>query len=60
MVMAGRYAAPSIGGLFHGTFGWKSIVTGVVTITITAAVLFVDWNALIVKKTFKLNFSIWK
>ena len=60
MVMAGRYAAPSIGGMFHGAFGWKSIVTTVVTLLITGAFLFIDWNALIGKKTLKLNFSIWK
>jgi membrane protein DedA with SNARE-associated domain len=60
MVMAGRYAAPDLEGLFHGTLGWKSVLTGAIAFLITGAFLFVDWHALIAKKRFRLNFSIWR
>ena len=60
MVMAGRYAAGSLTDLLHGTLGWKSLLTGAITLLITAAFLFVDWHALLVKKKIKFNFSIWK
>ena len=60
MVMAGRYAAGSLTDLLHGTLGWKSLLTGAITLLITAAFLFVDWHALLVKKKINFNFSIWK
>ena len=60
MVMAGRYAAGSLTDLLHGTLGWKSLLTGAITLLITAAFLFIDWHALLVKKNIKFNFSIWK
>jgi membrane protein DedA with SNARE-associated domain len=60
MVAAGRYAADAISDPLQGIFGWKSLTTAAVTLLITAAFLFVDWHALIAKKKFKLNFSVWK
>jgi membrane protein DedA with SNARE-associated domain len=60
MVMAGRYAASNLTDLLHGTLGWKSLLTGAITLLITAALLFIDWHALLVKKRIKFNFSIWK
>jgi hypothetical protein len=60
MVMAGRYAAGSLTDLLHGTLGWKSLLTGAITLLITAAFLFIDWHALLVKKKIKFNFSIWR
>jgi membrane protein DedA with SNARE-associated domain len=60
MVAAGRYAADAIADPLQGIFGWKSLTTAAVTLLITAAFLFVDWHALIAKKKFKLNFSVWK
>ncbi len=60
MVLAGRYAAGTLPGLLHGTFGWKSLLTGAITLLITAAFLFLDWHALFAKKKIKFNFSIWK
>jgi membrane protein DedA with SNARE-associated domain len=60
MVMAGRYAASRLTDLLHGTLGWKSLLTGAITLLITAAFLFIDWHALLVKKNIKFNFSIWK
>lgn len=47
MVFAGRYAATNLTGLVRGTFGWKSLVTGAVTLIVTAAFLFIDWHALL-------------
>src|SRR5476651_1061909 len=60
MVMAGRYAAGGLTDLLHGAIGWKSLLVGAITLLVTAVFLFVDWHALLVKKTVKLNFSIWK
>jgi hypothetical protein len=60
MVLAGRYAATNLEGMLRGTFGLKSMITGAVTLIVTAALLFIDWHALLVKKTLKFNFSIWR
>jgi hypothetical protein len=60
MVFAGRYAATNMSGMLRGTFGAKSILTGAVTLIVTAAFLFIDWHALLVKKTLKFNISIWR
>jgi membrane protein YqaA with SNARE-associated domain len=60
MVAAGRYAADAIADPLQGMFGWKSLTTAAVTVLITAAFLFVDWHALVAKKKFRLNFSVWK
>ncbi len=60
MVLAGRYAATNLGDLLHGAVGWKSLLTGAITVLITGAFLFVDWQALLVKKTVRFSFSIWK
>jgi hypothetical protein len=60
MVMAGRYAAGSLTDLLHGALGWKSLLTGAITLLITGTFLFVDWHALLVKKKLTFNFSIWK
>jgi membrane protein DedA with SNARE-associated domain len=60
MLLAGRYAAGSLTDLLHGTLGWKSLLTGAITLLITAAFLFIDWHALLVKKKISFNFSIWK
>jgi membrane protein DedA with SNARE-associated domain len=60
MVMAGRYAAGSVSEMLHGVLGWKSLLTSAVTLTITGALMFVDWHALFSAKTLRFNFSIWK
>jgi len=60
MIMAGRYAAGSLTDVLHGTIGWKSLLTGAITLLVTAAFLFIDWQALLVKKEIRFSFSIWK
>jgi membrane protein DedA with SNARE-associated domain len=60
MIAAGRYAAPSVTGLLHGAFSFKTILMGAITLFVTAAFLFIDWHKLLVKKTLAFNFSIWR
>lgn len=60
MVMAGRYAAGSLTDMVHGAFSVKSLVITGITLVVTAAFLFVDWHALLVKKTLRFNFSVFK
>ena len=60
MIVAGRYAAANAAGLLHGAFSWKAIITGIIMLTVTAAFLFIDWHALLVKKRLAFNFSIWR
>jgi membrane protein DedA with SNARE-associated domain len=60
MIMAGRYAAGSLTDLLHGTIGWKSLLTGAITLLVTAAFFIIDWQALLVRKKITFSFSIWK
>lgn len=58
MVMAGRYAAGSLADPLHGALGWKSLLTGAITLLVTAAFLFLDWHALLVKRKIKFNLKV--
>lgn len=60
MIKAGEYAAGSLKDMLHGVFSTKNIIISVVTIVVTAAFMFIDWYALIVKKTLKFNFKVLK
>ena len=60
MVKAGEYAAGDIKDVLHGVLSAKSIIIAVITVVVTAAFLFVDWHALLVKKTLRFNFSVFK
>ena len=60
MIVAGRYAATSAAGLLHGAVSWKALLTGGIMLVVTAAFLFADWHALLVRKRLAFNFSIWK
>jgi hypothetical protein len=60
MVKAGQYAAGNLKNMVHGVFGIKNITIAAVTLVLTGAFLFVDWHALLVKKTLRFNFSIFK
>ena len=60
MIVAGRYAAANVADLLEGAFSWKAIITGIITLVVTAAFLFIDWHALLVKKRLAFNFSIWR
>jgi membrane protein YqaA with SNARE-associated domain len=60
MVLAGTYAAGSLGDVLHGVLSWKSVLTGAITVVVTGALMFVDWHAVIARKKLRFNFSIWK
>jgi hypothetical protein len=60
MVMAGRYAAGSLSDVIHGVLSARSLTIAAVTLVITGAFLFLDWHALLVKKTVTFNFSVFK
>src|SRR6476469_5379297 len=50
MVKAGEYAAGSLKDMVHGAFSAKNLIIAGLTIVITAAFMFIDWHALLVKK----------
>ncbi|MCO5945288.1 hypothetical protein [Mucilaginibacter flavidus] len=58
-VNLGKYASEHINTMFD-TVSWKSIASLIVWLLFLGAVLFIDWRTLIQKKTFTLNFRIWK
>ena len=60
MVYAGKYAADNAVSLFHGFLNWKTICGAAVGLLLICAILFIDWNALLIKRKLKLNFRIWK
>jgi membrane protein YqaA with SNARE-associated domain len=60
MIAAGRYAVTSGSGLLGGVFSPKTIVTGMITLIVTAAFLFVDWHALLIKRQLAFDFKIWR
>ena len=60
LVYFGKYGAKSAGNLLRGVENWQSIVSLCIGIFLVAALLFIDWRALIQKKEYKLNFRIWK
>ena len=59
-VLTGRYAAQNTESLVHGIVSWKSIAGFVLGLLLVFVFVFVDWRALIQKKTFALKFRIWK
>jgi membrane protein YqaA with SNARE-associated domain len=59
-VHLGKYASEHAGSLLEGALSWKSIASLAVGLLLLCAIVFVDWRALIQKKTFQLNFKIWK
>jgi len=60
MVKAGQYAAGNLQNMVHGVFSFKNITIAAITLALTGAFLFVDWHALLRKKTVRFNFSIFK
>ena len=60
MVKAGEYAAGSLKDMVHGVFSAKNLIIAGLTLAITAAFMFVDWHALLVKKKLTFNFSVFK
>ncbi len=60
MIKAGQFAAGSLKDVMHGVFSAKSLIITAITIVITAAFMFIDWHALLVKKKLAFNFSVFK
>ena len=59
-VIMGKYASENTGDLLHGAVSWKSIAGLIFGLLLIAAILFIDWRALLLQKKFKLNCRIWK
>jgi len=60
MVYAGKYAADNAVDIFHGLLNWKTICGATVGIVLICAILFIDWNTLLIRRKLKLNFRIWR
>lgn len=60
MVKAGEYAAGSLGDVIHGVFTVKNITLASITLILTAGFLFVDWQALLMRRKLAFNFSVFK
>ena len=60
MVYAGKYAADNAVDIFHGLLNWKTVCGAFAGIVLIGAILFIDWNTLLIRKKLKLNFRIWK
>ena len=59
-VHLGNFAANNVQELINASLSWKSISSLVLGILLIAALLFIDWFALLEKKKLVLNFKIWK
>jgi len=60
MLFTGRYAIHNSVDLVYGTFSWRGITTVVVGLVALGAFLFLDWRRLLERRTFRLNFHIWR
>jgi membrane protein YqaA with SNARE-associated domain len=60
LIWLGDYAASNGTGIFSGVFSVKGVLSAIVGILILAALLFVDWKELLLKKHLKFRFKIWK
>ncbi|KQB42168.1 Transmembrane protein [Flavobacterium daejeonense] len=59
-VHLGDFASEGIDDILNEALSWNSILSLVLSLLFIAALLFIDWFALIEKKQFRLNFRIWK
>jgi len=59
-VHLGNFAAKNVNEMISASLSWKSISSLILGILLIAALLFIDWFALLEKKKFVLNFKIWK
>lgn len=59
-VHLGNFAANNVQELINTSLSWKSISSLILGILLIAALLFIDWFALLEKKKLVLNFKIWK
>ena len=56
----GKYASQNIGSLQSSIYSWQSILGLSASLLLLLALLFIDWRALIQRKTFVLNFKIFR
>ena len=59
-VHLGKYASEHAHTVLEGALSWKSVASLVVGLLLLGALLFIDWRSLIQKKTFQLNFKVWR
>ncbi len=59
-VHLGNFAANNVQELINASLSWKSISSLILGILLIAALLFINWFALLEKKKIVLNFKIWK
>jgi len=59
-VHLGKYASDNVENIFESALSWQSILSLFIGFIFLATILFVDWRSLILSKSFKLNFKIWK
>ena len=60
MVKAGQFASGSLKDMMHGVLSAKNVLIAAITLAVTAAFIFVDWHALLVKKTLHFNFDVFR
>jgi len=59
-VHLGKYAADNVTSVLDSALSLKSFASIAVGLLLVCALLFIDWQSLIQKKKFQLNFKIWK
>jgi hypothetical protein len=58
MLLAGRKAAPDIQAMLHGRFSWPAVAMACASVALVAAMLFIDWHALLKEKKLRLDFRV--
>lgn len=59
-VMMGMYATENAGSLFSGIFTWESLLGVLIGLSWLAALIFIDWRTLLMRRKFRLEFRIWR
>ena len=60
MVKAGEFAASGLKDMLHGVLSPRNLLIAAATLVITAAFMFVDWHALLVKRRLSFNFHVFR
>jgi membrane protein YqaA with SNARE-associated domain len=60
VIFTAKVTAQQATDLMAGKVSWQTAVTAVAGLLLISGVLFIDWRALLVRKTLRLNFRIWK
>ncbi|CAN5894828.1 hypothetical protein BH11BAC7_BH11BAC7_08980 [soil metagenome] len=59
-LFTGRYASQNAQEIAQGMVSWKSITGVILALVLLFALLFIDWQTLLMKKKVKFKFNIWK